>query len=354
MGANRIDRATVGAGYAKALFDFAVRKGAPASALIARSGIDGALLDDPDARIAFTRYIALLRCAKELSGDPALALHFGSASRITDLTIAGLIGAASETLLEAFEQMNRYARLTLDLTGQGDRMRLERSGPDAWVVVDFPEPALYPEVLESGFARMASYWNGPGPNPFVKAVHFTYPAPAYADAYRRIFKVDVVFGSDRNAILTDAAWMSEPGPMKSKYVFAILCQRGDLLLKELEHADTFRAKVEAHVLRQLHLGPPNMGAVAARMGTSRATLFRRLRDEGLTFDRLVDALRKRVALEYLAGDRVTVKEAAYLTGFSEAAAFSRAFRRWMGISPGHFRQATVSDACVDLSKKNDV
>ncbi len=336
-----IGKASVGAGYARALVDFAAQQGVDAAQLMARSGIAGAKLDDPDGRIAFQRYIALLRCAKEMSGDPALALRFGAAYRITDLTIAGLIGAASETLLDAFMQMNRYARLTMDLTGPGDRMSLERVGADAWITIDFPHAAHYPEVLESGFARMASY--GGAPNPFVKAAHFTYPAPAHAEAYRRIFKVDVVFESARNAILTDAAWMSEPGPMKSKYVFAILCQRGDLLLKELEQADTFRARIEALVLRQLHAGPPTMRTAAARMGISRATLFRRLRGEGLTFDRLVDDLRKRVALEYLAGDRVTIKEAAYLTGFSEAAAFSRAFRRWTGVSPRHFKEKGMAD-----------
>jgi AraC-like DNA-binding protein len=332
-----IDRATVGAGYAKALFDFAVLQGVAAADLAACCRIDGARLNDPDGRISFARYIALMRCAKELSGDPALALRFGAATRITDLTIAGLIGAASETLLDAFVQMNRYARLTMDLTGQGDRMRLERAGAQAWIVVDFPEPALYPEVLESGFARMASYGTGSGPNPFVKAVHFTYRAPAHAEAYKAVFKVDVVFESARNAILTDAAWMSEPGPMKSKYVFAILCRRGDVLLDELERADTLRARIEALVLKQLHEGPPTIRTVAARLKISRATLFRRLRDEGLTFDRLIDGLRRRVALEYLAAGRVSVKDVAYLTGFSEAAAFSRAFRRWTGQSPKAFK-----------------
>lgn len=331
-----IDKATVGAGYARALLDFAVGKGVDASALLALSGVTAAQLDDPDKRIAFTRYVALLRRAKELSGDPALALHFGAASSITDLTIVGLIGAASETLLDAFVQLNRYARLTLDLAGQGDRMRLEQVGGDAWIVVDFPFATLHPEVLESGFARMACH--GTSPNPFIKAVHFTYPAPAHAEAYRRVFKVDVVFESERNAILTDAAWMSEPGPMKSKYVFGVLCERGDRLLHELEQAGTVRARIEELVLRQLHAGPPNMENVARRMGISRATLFRRLREEGATFDRLVDELRKRMALEYLAGDRVSVKEAAYLTGFSEAAAFTRAFRRWTGVSPRRFKR----------------
>lgn len=332
-----INRATVGAGYAKALFDFAVSRGVRASTLTSRIGVNGEQLKDPDGRIAFAHYVALLRCAKELSGDPAFALHFGAATRVAELSIVGLIGATSDTLAEAFVQTNRYARLALDVAGPSDRMRLIRSGSDAWIVIDFPKSVLHPEVLESAFARMVSTGADTGPNRFVKAVHFTFPPPLYREVYERIFQVDVVFDSDRNAILTDAAWMVQPGPMKSKYVFGILCERGDQLIKELEQAGTFRSKIEELVLPQLHKGAPTMSSAAASLGISRSTLFRRLRNEDLTFGGLVDDLRRRVALEYLAGDRVTVSETAYLTGFSETAAFSRAFRRWTGLSPGRFK-----------------
>lgn len=66
---------------------------------------------------------------------------------------------------------------------------------------------------------------------------------------------------------------------------------------------------------------------------SRQTLFRHLRIEGTSYAQLLDELRHRLALHYLDGRRVSVNETAYLLGFSDPAAFSRAFKRWTGSSP---------------------
>ena len=85
---------TVAAGFVRALMDLAVAKGADRAALARRSGLDPAALEDPDRRVPFARYKALMRAGQELSGDPALALHFGAAFHITELSIVGLMGQA--------------------------------------------------------------------------------------------------------------------------------------------------------------------------------------------------------------------------------------------------------------------
>jgi AraC-like DNA-binding protein len=58
-----------------------------------------------------------------------------------------------------------------------------------------------------------------------------------------------------------------------------------------------------------------------------------LKAEGATFEKVLDELRHKMALHYLSGNKVSVSETAYLVGFSEPAAFSRAFKRWTGSSP---------------------
>jgi AraC-like DNA-binding protein len=90
----------------------------------------------------------------------------------------------------------------------------------------------------------------------------------------------------------------------------------------------------------LHEGEPAAEPLARELGCSRSTLFRRLRDEGTTFTRVVEHLRRDLAIEYLRGGRVSVREVTYLVGFSDPAAFSRAFRRWIGRPPGEFRQSS--------------
>jgi len=334
------ERATVGAGYARALLEFAVAKGADKAQLIQRSGVDPAALEDQDNRVGFAAYVRLMRAGQALSGDPALALHLGEATPIWDISIVGLIGSASETLADAFVQLNRYSRLVIDLDGLpggGDRLVLSREGDDVWIVDTRPNPNAVPEITESSFARMVSAGRRLGSPQHVKAVCFTHPAPAYADQYAAVFQVPVAFDSPRNAVRTDAAWMSMRSTNPQGYVFGVLSDRADALLRALETADSVRGRVEAELLPRLHTGAVGMDWVAGRMGLSRPTLARRLKAEGTTFETVLDDLRHRLALDYLGGRKVSVNETAYLTGFSDPAAFSRAFKRWTGVSPSTLR-----------------
>jgi AraC-like DNA-binding protein len=87
-----------------------------------------------------------------------------------------------------------------------------------------------------------------------------------------------------------------------------------------------------------------MDHVARAMGVSRTSLYRKLKAEGVGFDELLDDLRRRMALHYLNGEKVSVNETAYLVGFSEPSAFSRAFKRWTGTSPGQFKNGNGKKA----------
>ncbi len=96
---------------------------------------------------------------------------------------------------------------------------------------------------------------------------------------------------------------------------------------------SFRREVEQRLEPLLERGPVRIEAVARALGYSRQTLYRRLKEEGTTFAELLDALRRRLALRYVREQGMAVKEAAYRLGFSEPAAFSRAYKRWTGSSP---------------------
>jgi len=128
-------------------------------------------------------------------------------------------------------------------------------------------------------------------------------------------------------------------PPAARYAFGVLSKRADAMLTSLENATTLRAKVERALMPILHTGDASMDVVAEKVGMSRRTLLRRLKEEDTTFERVLDDLRHRLALDFVAGDRVSVNETAYLVGFSDPAAFSRAFKRWTGMSP---REARLS------------
>jgi AraC-like DNA-binding protein len=95
---------------------------------------------------------------------------------------------------------------------------------------------------------------------------------------------------------------------------------------------SFSRRVEEILEPLLASGDVGIDRIASALGTSRQTLYRRLKEEGVTYEQLLDALRHRLAVRYMK-DGMGVKQAAYRLGFSEPAAFSRAFKRWTGRSP---------------------
>lgn len=331
---------SIAAGIVRGVFRVAVARGADPVALAAAAGIDPDDLDDQDSRIPLASYRALIRAGQRLSGDPALALHYGETVDLSEVSIVGLIGHASETMMHAFIQLQRYNKLMADLdTGPGERYTLDRRGEELWLVDTRADPNAFPEHTETAFAQMVCGCRPFGVDPFTTAVRVTHADPGYASEYERILGAPVTFGAGENAMRLEQRFLFHPIALQPRYVFGILSEHADALLASLEAADSVRSRVERLVMPILHTGTASIGSVAGKLGMSRQTLFRRLKAEGTSFEKLLDALRHRLALDYLGSGKVSVNETAYLVGFSDPAAFSRAFKRWTGSSPRAMRRS---------------
>lgn len=124
-----------------------------------------------------------------------------------------------------------------------------------------------------------------------------------------------------------------PPAVDANPIGAFLGELARAFVAAVERPSAFRRDVEGRIEALLETGQASIDRVAADIGLSRQTLYRRLKDEGVTFEELLDKLRHRLALRYLREDKLSVKAASYRLGFSEPAAFSRAFKRWTGASP---------------------
>lgn len=332
---------TTSAGVVRGLIAFAASRGADRRGLARRAGIGSVDLEDQDNRIPLAKYMTLMREAQTMCGDPALALHFGEAVDMSEVSIVGLIMNASATMGDAFVQMQRFGQLALEVEGvsEGPRFALASRDGQMWMEDRRANPNAFPELTEGAFARLVC---GPRrflPQPHVLEVCLTHPAPSHAAEYARIFQCPVTFSSEWNAMRVDPRIATWPVALQPRYVFGVLTERADGLLRELRESKTVRGRVEAALLPILHTGDTGADAVARAMGVSRQTLFRRLKAEGATHGQVLDALRHRMALRYLHGKAASVNETAYLVGFSDPAAFSRAFKRWTGQSPRDARAA---------------
>jgi AraC-like DNA-binding protein len=102
------------------------------------------------------------------------------------------------------------------------------------------------------------------------------------------------------------------------------------------------ARVREVLTRRLRDREPSQEEVAEILNVSARTLQRKLGDGGTTFKEILDETRHALALAYLSAPQHSVSEVTYLLGFSCSSSFTRAFRRWTGLSPSDWRARSAS------------
>jgi len=172
---------------------------------------------------------------------------------------------------------------------------------------------------------------------FPVAMELMYPAPEYAAEYERVFQCPVAFSSTRNVIVYSAEAAATPLAAPDPHLYATLRQQADQQLRQLDpRVVVFNTKArilmalpenEEQVVTEL-----SADAIAAQLHMDRATLARRLKKYGLSFQSVLDHTRQEMSELYQLQGR-GVDEIAHLTGFSEASSFRRAQKRWGNTEP---------------------
>jgi AraC-like DNA-binding protein len=111
-------------------------------------------------------------------------------------------------------------------------------------------------------------------------------------------------------------------------------------------------EVRRALTARLARGQTDIDDIARDLGTSSRTLQRRLSTAGLSYQELLDGVRRDTAERYIAKTSLSIGEVAYLLGYSEPAAFHRAFKRWHDVTPQAFREQSrrVGDKKSDLTE----
>lgn len=328
---------SVSARLANGLIEFAVGRGVRRGQLLTAAELTAGQLEKPDEHLPFETYVRLMRSAACLAGDPAFALHFGEAVDIREMSIAALLGQSLETAMDVLGAVNRYASLDIDVEIEGDcRLELVPRGGKLWLVDKRAAPNAFPELTESAFARMVSAARKIGLEMPIREVHVTHAEPTYRSEYERIFRVPVRFGRDWNALAIDSGAMAQRIALQPAYAGGIIAARADSLLKQMRDAETMSGAVREALHSLLKDGKPSAATLARELGLSRATLYRRLKAEGMTFEDIFMSTRLELARELLADGTLSVEDIGQRLGFADGASFSKAFKRWTGSSPkGH-------------------
>lgn len=303
-------------------------------ALALRAGIDPDLLTRPHARYPVSRIRNLWQFAAEASGDPRFGLRVGSLARPGMFHALGLGIVSSTSLLAALQRIERYSSVMstngrVVLIQQGALVSLETRPTEISVM-----PTSHTlDALVVALCRLLVLCGGPSSVPV--RVRLPHQPTAPVEAYRAAVGCPVEFGAENVAMVFDAEAAAQP----------VFCGNPDLAAEadrmsaryiEGFAPDSVAARVRALLLKAMSSGDLAQHGVARALHQSTSTLQRRLREEGTSFQRLLDATRQEQALEYLKEGRHSLADITFLLGFADQSNFTRAFRRWTGKTPRQY------------------
>jgi len=144
--------------------------------------------------------------------------------------------------------------------------------------------------------------------------------------------------SDRNILSFDLNDMKEPFLTKNNVMWEYIEPELTKRLEQIEQDHSFAAQVRRTLFELIPAGHGTIEDVAKELAVSARTLQRKLAKEDTTFIKQLNHTRELMARNYLKDNKITNDEIAFLIGYSDANAFSRAFRTWTGITIGEYRK----------------
>ena len=281
---------------------------------------------------------ALVVCALSRTDDEAVGIRAASLIHPGHLGVFGHAWLAGPSLIANFRMLQRYSR-AFDETA-----RVEvREAPDAVTVVYLPAMnAPYPDIQTDcqvgGLVHFCRLHYGPSFRPATASLRRREPmnrAP-----WDELFGVPVTFAAAENTVRVDNEVANKPLTSSSKELFDQHYETLALTMADLDRSEIVGRARQA-IQQLLPSGGVTEAKVAALVEMTPRTLHRRLSEEGLTFRTLLQNVRMALARRYLGDDQYEVTEIAFMLGYADTSAFSRAFRSWFGTSPSAYRTASA-------------
>jgi AraC-like DNA-binding protein len=320
----------------RALLEIAERRGLSRSELLRAAQLSSEVLDAPDAWIPRSTMYQICELALDLTGDPALGLHW--AERLGEhsfVPISHLIVHAA-TLRQSFDALANFYRLFSD---QPSYQFIEQEGKMTVRYQRMPGESLRVQRLASemmvvGFFRLVRCFS---PDARPEQVCFDYAAPPYESEYQRLLDNAARFDQPFTGVVLDSALLDLPAPNKDEDVHEALLALAERRLLHITKRMPYALRVRDFLVRYGWRERSDMESVAHALGLSVRSLRRRLSEEGKSYAAVSNEALGIVAKHLLRDKQRTIQETAYEMGFSDASAFHRAFKRWTGTTPSVFR-----------------
>ncbi|SHM75757.1 transcriptional regulator, AraC family [Roseovarius litoreus] len=308
------------------------------AALLQGAGIDPDGPWDPKVMIPAATYYDMLERLADQIDVTEMPVRTGASMQLDEYGALGLAFKAAPTLGASYARVERYARLWTSVVQyelrpepRGTLFILHRPGERRLGMRLSNETTLVSSV---SIARQVS----PVPVKPLEVL-IRHPAPSSVAAHEDWFGCPVRFGMGLDAILYSQETLAQPNILGDAGISRYLASHLDKELSEIADEAPLVKETKDAIAQALSEGAPKMADIARGLGLSARSFHRRLSEHGISFQTLTEETRRELAEGLLRDDGHSLAEIAFLTGFAEQSSFTRAFKRWVGITPASYRKA---------------
>jgi AraC-like DNA-binding protein len=316
-------------------------RGIDAEPALLRAGLSLHQLSQDDFGVSAAAQYRFLELAATEANDSLLGLHVASEMDLRAIGILFYLTGSSPTVSEALDNLARYSAianeaLIVEISRHKDEVILAiRPVQEA----DEPHRQFF-ELIVLFFLRALHKATNRDFTPL--RITFTHARNSDLKEIHRFLRCPVKFVQAVDSWVLPQRVMDLPIVSEDSQLLQILTAHADDLLAERHSASGLQSMVANQLTTLLPSGESRAAVVAQRLNMSTRSFTRQLAEEGTTFGEILERLRRSRASRYLADDQMSVQQIAWLLGYSEPGAFTHAYKRWTGTTPGQARRKQPS------------
>jgi len=322
---------TVPIHFVDALLPSAEKHGLRVEEVLEEVGIDSALLGVERARVASASYRRLTEYLRVELRDENCGM-LAQRSKIGTFAMMCHACISCPTLGEFLQRCTQFNALVSDCL----TLQLRRDGEYAQYSIT-PQPGAADEdeliimILLSITHRLSNWVIGQ--TLALHSVEVTRQRPSYAHEYNALFLAPIHFAQQQNCLRFAARYLDMPIVQTEQDLSQFLSDPSIYLMSSPHSDKSLVSRTRTLIKGNVEGNFPEFNTIAQTFHLTTATLRRRLRAEGSSYQQLKDDMRRDTAIYHLGRGKLTMEEVAESVGFSEPTSFFRAFKRWTGVTP---------------------
>ena len=300
---------------------------------------DLAVIDDPEGTVPIITWFKVFEYVAQELGSDAVMFDIFNKMDVGAFSVFDYLFICAPTLRDACKAWQRFMPI------RTNAYELQYHEDDRYGTLEWPILEGRGIWYQNMYARIG--WAAKRFEIVLETDHppldieLATPEPKDPSEFLERYGCKIRFNRLRNSISVPAYLLSKRLPQNEDNLYAIIQKSAFREMGMFQNRNSPLSRIANEIADTLKTGTCSLPQTAQNLGMSQRSVQRVLEQEGTTFRKLTEGIRKTAAERYLQSTDLPFKEIAFLLGFSELSTFSRAVKTWYGVPPRKIRDGSA-------------